>query len=394
MGLSLYAGEGEREFIDLTESFARKAVLPMFGGDSADGDLGKVPSLLDKAFEIGLAASPDRQMPGYEYGIWGSSIRESGMRLSVNMLSVVAEVCGGVAMNLHSQGLASLIISLSGKEVPEPPKRAALALQEGYGPPGYGTLLDPGADAPAQIMTQARPSGQGYTISGEKSFVYALKGVESFVVACRVGNEKDHGWGLFLVPASSKGASIRSVSGRTGLRACDVLRIGFENVEVPGPARIDEGNGAGLVNKALCINWLGISAIAAGIAKGAVRAAREYASTRYQGGAMIENHPAIQKLIALSEARMETAHAHLNQVASLSLEGKGLLPRCAIAKLMVTDLCFHAVTDSLQVFGGYGYMEDYGMEKRLRDAAVLKSVSGSPNSLELFIFEAGKEVSA
>ena len=56
--------------MDLTESFARKAVLPMFGGDSADGDLGKVPSLLDKAFEIGLAASPDRQMPGYEYGIW------------------------------------------------------------------------------------------------------------------------------------------------------------------------------------------------------------------------------------------------------------------------------------------------------------------------------------
>ena len=141
-----------------------------------------------------------------------------------------------------------------------------------------------------------------------------------------------------------------------------------------------------VVNKALCINWLGISAIAAGIARGAVRAARDYASTRYQGGAMIEYLPAIQKLIALSEARMETAHAHLNQVASLSLESKGLLPRCAIAKLMVTDLSFHAVTDSLQVFGGYGYMEDYGMEKRLRDAAVLKSVSGSPNSLELFIF--------
>ena len=53
-------------------------------------------------------------------------------------------------------------------------------------------------------MTQARPSGQGYTMSGEKSFVYALKGVESFVVACRVGNEKDHGWGLFLVPHPQK----------------------------------------------------------------------------------------------------------------------------------------------------------------------------------------------
>lgn len=394
MGLSLFAGEGQREFIDLTESFARKSVLPMFGGDSPDGNLEMIPSLLDKAFEIGLAASPDRQMPGYEYGIWGTSVRESTMQLSVNMLSAVAEVCGGVAMNLHSQGLASLIISASGKELPDPLKIAALALQEGYGPPGYGTLLEPGVDAPARIMTQARSSGRGFTISGEKSFVYAMKGVEAFIVACRVGYEKDDGWGLFLVPAIANGVRIGSVSGRTGLRACDVLRIDFENVEVLNSARIDEGNASALVKHALCVNWLGISAISSGIARGAVRAARGYASTRYQGGTMIGNHPAIQKLIALSEARTEASHAHLTQVAGSSLESKHLLHRCAAAKLMITDLCFQAVTDSLQVFGGYGYMEDYGMEKRLRDAMVLKSAGGSPNSLELFIFESGKEVSA
>ncbi len=392
MGLSLYTGE--REFIDLTESFARKAVLPIFGGDTPDGDLGKVPELLDKAFEIGLAASPDKRMPGYEYGIWGASVRESDMQLSVNMLSIIASVCGGIAMNLHSQGLSSLVVSLSGRELTDPPKIAALALQEGYGPPGHGTLFDPCADAPARIMTRACPTGQGFTISGEKSFVYAMKGVESFIVACRVEDEKDRGWGLFLVPAASGGVRIRSVSGRTGLRACDVLHIDFENVEVINSARLDEGNAAALVKQALCINWLGIAAVAAGIARGAVRAARAYASTRYQGGAMIESHPAIQKLIALSEARAEAAHAHLNQVSSLGLESRGLLKQCAVAKLMVTDLCFQAVTDSLQVFGGYGYMEDYGMEKRLRDAAVLKSAGCSPNSLELFIFEAGKEVTA
>lgn len=393
MGLSLYVREEERAFLDLATSFAEKSVAALFGGEWADGNLEMVPGLLDKAFEMGLAASPDKLMPGYEYGIWAAGVRESGMRLSAVLLSVLAEVCGGIAMNLHAQGLASYIITGSGRELQNPPRLAALAYQEGYGPPGYGTLLDPDSDAPAKVLTLACSTGTGYVINGKKSFVYAMKGPEAFVVFCKVDGETDKMWGCFLVPATAQGVAMHPVSDRTGLRACELCHIDFDNVEVPASARLDEANGLSLVKQAMCINWLGIAAIASGVARGAVKEARAYASTRYQGGAMIESHPAVQKLIAFSEARVQTASAFLIQTASLNLDNGNLLHSCAAAKLMVTEMSFGAVTDSLQVFGGYGYMEDYGMEKRLRDVAVLKSLAGSQNHLEMFLFEAGRGVS-
>jgi alkylation response protein AidB-like acyl-CoA dehydrogenase len=380
--------EGYRDFIDLAGVFSKKTVLPMYEGESADGDLSRMPSILGKAFEVGLASSPSEGMPGYEYGIWGAGLGVSGAGLSAMLLSVIAEVCGGVAMNLHSQGLASSIITTSKTRLAHPPSRVAAALQEGYGFPGYNTLLDPCSEEPEAITSVARRAGSGYAISGTKPFVYCLYGTEAFVVFCRM---PEGGWGCFLIPASSPGVQVKSLTGRTGLRACELVDLILHEVEVPAEARLDDGDAYPLVRHAVCVHWLGLSAIAAGNAHGAVLAARRYASERYQGGAVIENHPAVQKLIALSEARVETVYALLVHAADALQEGSYALRQCAIAKHMITDLGFRAVTDSLQVFGGYGYMEDYRMEKRLRDAVVLKSTGGSGNALELFIFEAGKE---
>ncbi len=391
MRLSAYIKEGELEFIDLGESFAKKTVLPMLGGDTADGNQERVPSILDKAFEIGLASSPDRSMPGYEYGVWGSSVRDSGLRLSALLLSAIAEVCGGIAMNLHCQGVASNVITSSGKSLTGIRKRVALAIQEGFGPPGYGTLIDPGSDSPQRISTQAYPTASGYVIRGNKSFVYSMQGTQAFVVLCGMVEERGDGWGCFIIPAEARGLMIQPILERTGLRACELQHLEFNDVEVQDSARLDEGNASDLVRHAMGMHWLGLSAISAGIGRGAAKSARDYASKRYQGCTMIENHPAVRKLIALSDVRVETAYALMLQTARLYPEDNDFLRQCAITKHMVTDLSFAAVTDSLQVFGGYGYMEDYGMEKRLRDVAVLKAAYGSRNYLELFIYEARVE---
>jgi alkylation response protein AidB-like acyl-CoA dehydrogenase len=378
------------DFIDLAGSFSRKTVLPMFEGDSPDGNLSRVPSIIRSAFETGLAASPDEGMPGHEYGIWGSFPGDVGARLSATLLSVVAQACGGIAMNLHSQGLASSIISASGRRPAHPVQKAAAAIQDGYGFPGYRTLIDPAFEGPEAITTIARPTCGGYAINGRKPFVFGMHGADSYVVFCRM-EEGSRGWGCFLVPVSARGVQVNEIHGRTGLRACGLSDLELGKVEVPAEARLDDGDALSLVKKAVCTHWLGLSAIAAGNGRGALQAAKRYASERYQGGTTIENHPAVQKLIALSDARVETASALVLKAADSMSDGTDSLRRCAIAKHMATDLCFRAVTDCLQVFGGYGYMEDYRMEKRLRDAAVLKSAGGSPNALELFIFEAGKE---
>ncbi|HPD21135.1 MAG TPA: acyl-CoA dehydrogenase [Desulfomonilia bacterium] len=392
MDLSLYAREGEREFVELTRSFVRKSVQPLFGDNAPDGDLGMVPSILDTAFEVGLAASPHSGMPGFEYGIWGTSAdNPEGVRLSAILLSVVAEACPGIAMNLHVQGLASRIITSSKGSFPEPPVRVATALQEGHTLPGFRAVLGQGRGPDDGIGTRALPTEKGWAITGTKSFVYSMEKADAFLVFCRIeGRSGKEDTGCLLVPADATGLKLQDIGGRTGIRACRLSHLILKDVEVSSECRFLPADDFPLMGQALCLHWLGISAMAAGNASGALKAAREYAATRYQGGAMIEEHPAVRKLLALSEARVEAAFALLVQTCSFAGGNTDFLRRCAIAKLMTTDWAFSAVTDALQVFGGYGYMEDYCMEKRLRDAIVLKSAAGSRNYLEAFISDAAR----
>ncbi len=273
------------------------------------------------------------------------------------------------------------------KELPYTPVKAALCLQEGFVPPYLGTILSPDKDAPARVETTAIKNKSGYNIDGRKSFVYSMNGVDAYVVFART----DNAWGCFLIPASESKVSKKDVGMRTGLRACRVEHVDFNSVEVPSEARIDEGDALALVIRAMNLNWIGMSAIALGIAKGSSAAARRYAAERYQGGSQIEEHPAVKMLIGGAESATATAEAAVYSLSNGDLGSFKNLKKSAAVKLSVMELCSRAVTDCLQTFGGYGYMEDYGMEKRLRDVTVLKSASGSPTYLKQLIFDIEKE---
>jgi butyryl-CoA dehydrogenase len=290
-------------------------------------------------------------------------------------------------MCLHAQGVASNLLLQSKRKLPFTPVRVGLCLQEGFRPPFFGTIISPDKDAPAKITTTAEQQNNKYIINGSKSFVYSMSDVDAFVVMARV-NDK---WGCFLVGANEKSVVRPDVGVRTGLRACLVENIEFHNVEIPLEARIDDGDARELVIRALNLNWTGMSAIAVGVAKGAAVAARKYAAERYQGGVQIEEHPAVKMLIAGSEAAIAAAEAMVASLHDGDLTSLKNLKKSAAAKLVVMDLCSRAVTDCLQSFGGYGYMEDFGMEKRLRDVTVLKSASGSATYLKQLIFDIEKE---
>jgi len=206
-------------------------------------------------------------------------------------------------------------------------------------------------------------------------------------VFARLGEQ----WGCFLVGAREKGVARTDVGVRTGLRACVVEHVDFHHVDIPPDARIDNGDARELVVHAMNLNWAGMAAIAVGIARGASAASRKYAAERYQGGRQIEEHPAVKMLIAGAEALTAIAEASLLTLQDGDLKSWKNLKRSAAVKLSVMDLCARAVTDCLQTFGGYGYMEDYGMEKRLRDVSVLKSAAGSTTYLKQLIFDIEKE---
>ncbi|MFA5321358.1 MAG: acyl-CoA dehydrogenase [Smithella sp.] len=379
--------EDVMHYQDLAHQYARKSINPIFEGEYSDGNLSLLPEKMKIAFDIGIAATPDESLSGCQYGIWGGATDEQGMMPSLLLLSTIAETCGGVAMCLHVQGVASSLLLQAKRELSFTPVTVGLCLQEGFCPPFLGTIISPDKDAPAQIATTAALKNNKYIINGSKSFVYSMNDVDAYVVLARVNNK----WGCFLIGENEKGIERTDAGARTGLRACLVEQVTFNNVEIPQEARIDDGDARELVIRALNLNWTGMAAIAVGIAKGAAEAARKYAAERYQGGTQIEEHPAVKMLIAGAEAGIASAQATVFSLQDSSLDSLQGLRKSAAAKLTVMDLCSRAVTDCLQTFGGYGYMEDFGMEKRLRDVTVLKSASGSPTYLKHIIFDIEKE---
>lgn len=384
---SMLSMDEVNHFRDLAKKFAKKSILPIFEAEYPDGNLDLLPGLLDIAFEIGIAASPDKSMTGSEYGIWGSTTDTIGLIPSITLLSTIAETCGGIAMCLNTQGVSANLLLQATRKLPFTPVRVAFCLMEGATLPYCGTIFSPELDQPAKVTTTAEIYNGEYILNGNKSFVYGIPNVDAYIVMART----DAKWGCFLVSKDADGLKVTDAGQRTGLRACVVDHIEFNNVRIPDEARIDDGDAVDYVLRALCLNWIGMTAIAAGIARGAIASAKEYASERYQGGTLIENHPAIKMLIADSEARAYAAESAVLSILTIYHNLPASLKTAAMTKLTGIELCARAVTDSMQCFGGYGYMEDFRIEKRLRDITVLKSASGSPNYLKQLIFDLGKE---
>jgi alkylation response protein AidB-like acyl-CoA dehydrogenase len=374
---------------NLARQYSKRSLAPLFDNhDQPDGDLGLLPQIFQVALSTGIAASPELSMEGSAYGIWGSAVEEQGMLPSLLLLSIIAETCGAVAMSLHAQGVASNLVLQSKRPLPCSPVRVGLCLQEGMSPPYLGTIIAPHQDAPARIATTATSQAGSYAIRGFKSFVYSMPEVDAYVVFARLDGQ----WGCFLVPADDSRIEKTAVGPRTGLRSCQLEHVEFKQVTIPSASRMDDENARDLLVRTLCLSWAGMSAIALGIAKGAAEAARRYAAERYQGGTQIAEHPAVKQLMGGAGAAIRAAESSVFSLGSCDFLDTRSLAKAAAAKLLVTGLCARAVTECMQTFGGYGYMEDFRIEKRLRDVTVLKSALGSPLYLKQLISDIERDL--
>ena len=369
-------------FREMAASFAKKTLAPMLAHESPDGRLDLLPEILGQARVVGLLASARPDAPGRETGIWGSQTLAHGPQVSTLLLEELATVCGGAAMCLHAQGLAALLLLRAEKIPGNPPEAVAAAFAESFALPGLATLREPGREAPAAIATTAREAAGGYELSGEKTFVYTCGRPEAFLVFGRDAG----GWACFLVPNDASGLVVSDAGARTGLRAAGLLHLKLDRVKLEEDRRLRFSAPAGEVAlDHLRCNLLGLSAISVGVARGALASAKIYAAERYQGGDQIIRHPAVRMLLADSDARIAAGRAQVESAAGAEGSAEARLREAARAKLMVTAAAAQAVTDCLQVFGGYGYMEDYRIEKRLRDVSVLKSAGGSPRELRALL---------
>ena len=224
--------------------------------------------------------------------------------------------------------------------------------------------------------------GQAAGGRGAAALVHAAPGWSG----CVVYREGEDGWERRFVRREDVDLEVATVERTMGLAAVETVELTFTETEGRPEDLLEPRSPRSFVTRHL----LGLAAIAVGNARGAVDAAREYAEQRFQGGRQIESHAAVQGLLGDAASRVEAGTAFLLRTAEEEVDGAAALRRAAAVKLRLAVDCCQAVTDSLQVFGGYGYMEDYGLEKRLRDAVTLKSMALAPGALRRIV--AGSEL--
>jgi alkylation response protein AidB-like acyl-CoA dehydrogenase len=370
--------------------FAEGVERALFAGEGADGDLERVPSLLAEAREMGVLADPAPDAPGYELGVWGRDCHEEGLRRSLLTLESLGRACAGFAAAVHAQGLACLALDGVAGNLPTGTPLAVFFM------PNYGIPIGARARLGRERSVE-REAGGGLRLSGAGDDLQ-LDGASYFALAAEAparlvcfAQGADGEWASLLVDAGAAGLELTEVMGRTGLRAVLQYDLRCEGVLVPQESVLRQGDAARrALERVLACDWLGQAAISLGVARRALQDSRAYAAQRYQGGKLIQEHASVQLLQGSAEYDVALLEAMLYRysdepLASLEL---GLVLRWALgARLAVVEHAQRAVTNCLQVLGGYGYMEDYGFEKRLRDVSTLKSLHGAPDQLRLLLNE-------
>jgi len=354
-------------FIETARRFSENELAPILATDTRDGDLDAIFHVLKRAESIGLLAGRGPESPGRDYGVWGKAALTEGPSFSLRILEEIAKVCSGMASCLHVAGLGAL----DSMEWVGGPERPAVAFFEKSCPLNWEFFENPPEEA-----TRLEEAAGHLSLTGKKPFVFAPPGYDGFVVFASTPS----GWQRAMVPTNGSGVKITDVGDRIGLAAAEVAHLSLEKVGVTDGHALP-ASPASFLKRYL----LGFSSIALGNAKGALRAACRYAAERYQGGAMIRNHGAVRTLLSDAASGIDACSAYLKVAAEreTGVDGPDTLVGAIMARLFVTTTCCQAVTDCLQVFGGYGYMEDFRMEKRLRDAMTLKTLSPRTDELRI-----------
>lgn len=240
------------------------------------------------------------------------------------------------------------------------------------------TEPDSGSDAGA-LRTTARRDGDCYRLDGTKVFITSGDVAGLILVFASTSTEpgKRHVT-AFLVERGSPGLSYGKVEEKLGLRASSTVQLFFDGCQVPVANRLGgEGEGFILAKSFLAGGRLGIAAQATGIARAALEAAVRYAQERQQFGQPIGDFQGIRWMLADMATRIDAARLLIHRAAQLRDAGKPHLAESSMAKLFASETAMDVTTKAVQIFGGYGYMRDYPVERLFRDAKATEIYEGT-----------------
>lgn len=248
------------------------------------------------------------------------------------------------------------------------------------------TEPDAGSDA-ANLRTRARREGDEYVIDGSKCFISGAGSTQVLIVMARTGEDGAKGISCFLVPADAPGVRYGRNEDKMGWKAQPTRTITFEGVRIPASHRIGpEGKGFVYAMKGLDGGRLNIASCSLGAAQAALQQSLRYVEERKQFGKPLSQFQALQFKLADMLTDL-TASRQMVRLAAHKLDhghGEASL-YCAMAKRFATDHCFAVCNEALQLHGGYGYLNDYPLERWVRDARVHQILEGTNEIMRVIV---------
>lgn len=252
---------------------------------------------------------------------------------------------------------------------------------------GCFALTEPGTGSDAgSISTRARRDGGDWVINGSKVFITNGTWAK---VALTFARTSDDGITAFLVPADAAGFTSTAIHGKLGLRGQPTAELTFDNVRIPDSARLGEvDRGLGIALGALSRGRISVAAGAVGVSQAALDAALRYSTEREQFGRPIASFQLVQELLADSAVDLRASRLLTHHVARMVDAGVGpkdYATDASIAKYHASETAVRVSNNCLQVFGGYGFIDEYPVGKYLRDARVLTLYEGTSQVQKLII---------
>ncbi|KUL33818.1 acyl-CoA dehydrogenase [Streptomyces sp. NRRL F-4489] len=299
------------------------------------------------------------------------------------------------------RGIVSVSLGLVAKTIAawgdEEQKRTWLPRLASGAALGCFGLTEPGTGSDAaSLTTRAVRDGGDWVIDGSKMFITNGTWADVVLLFARTGGAPGHqGISAFLVPADAPGLTRRPVHGKLGLRGQATAELVLEGVRVPAAALLGpEGKGFSVAMSALAKGRMSVAAGCVGIAQAALDAALGYAGQREQFGAPIAGRQLVQELLCDIAVDVDAARLLTWRVADLIDRGKPFATEASKAKLFASEAAVRAANNALQVFGGYGYIDEYPVGKLVRDARVMTLYEGTSQIQKLLIGRALTGVSA
>jgi len=363
----------QKDLRELAHNFAEKEIRPVAWDYDRDGTWPQ--DIIDKAWEVGLMnvhVAEEYGGPGLDH-LSGCLIEEE-----------LGWGCSGIGTSLMANGLASAPLMIGGSEeikkkylgmLTEEPKLASFCLTE----------PDAGSDV-SGMRTSAVRKGDKYVINGSKCFITNGGYADWFTVYAKTDKEAGHrGISAFVVPKDDT-VTVDKKEDKLGQRASNTATITFNETEVPAENLLGEENhGFKLAMQTLDFTRPGVAGLAVGIARAAFEFASEYSKERVQFGVPIAMHQAVAFMIADMSTKVEAARLLTWKSAVLLDQGQRNTLVASHAKRFAADSAMEITVDAVQVYGGYGFIKEYPVEKLMRDAKIMQLYEGTSQIQRLVI---------